>query len=132
MRCIKLMIVAAVMVFSSGAVMAQSQSTLNADATKKYQQADKELNAVFAQIVKEYSKKPLFIKKLRAAQRLWIKLRTADLAARFPDAGGSSTAMCRAFYLENVTRERTKYLRAWVTGIPEGDVCSGSIKVGQP
>ncbi|MVN92325.1 lysozyme inhibitor LprI family protein [Mucilaginibacter aquatilis] len=126
-----IILIAILTTFSHTAV-AQSQATMTADANKKYQQADKELNTVFAQIVKEYSKKPFFVRKMKAAQRLWIKLRNADLTARFPDAGGSSAAMCKAFYLENVTRERTKYLRAWITGIPEGDVCSGSIKIGQP
>lgn len=117
----------------SGIAHAQSQSTLNANASKQYQAADKELNSVYQQIIKEYSSKPVFIRNLKAAQRAWIKLRTADLAARFPSSGGgSATPMCKSMYLENITRERTKYLRAWVTGIPEGDVCSGSIKIGQP
>lgn len=116
-----------------GTVHAQSQSTLNTDANKQYQQADKELNAVYRQIIKEYSSKPVFIRNIKAAQRLWVKLRNADLAARFPaTGGGSATPMCKANYLENITRDRIKYLKAWTTGIPEGDVCSGSIKIGQP
>jgi len=116
-----------------GTAHAQSQSTLNTDANKQYLQADKELNAVYRQIIKEYSSKPVFIRNIKAAQRLWVKLRNADLAARFPATGsGSATPMCKANYLENITRDRTKYLKAWTTGIPEGDVCSGSIKIGQP
>lgn len=136
MRYVKFRISALLILLLSivgGVAKAQSQATLNDNASKQYQAADKELNAVYRQIIKDYSSKPVFIRNLKAAQRAWIKLRTADLAARFPSTGGgSATPMCKAMYLENITRDRTKYLRAWVTGIPEGDVCSGSIKIGQP
>lgn len=36
--------------------------------------------------------------------------------------------MCRVSYLLELTEERTKKLKIWLTGIPEGDICSGSVK----
>ncbi|MBS7564127.1 DUF1311 domain-containing protein [Mucilaginibacter sp. Bleaf8] len=110
---------------------AQTQTSMNATAATGYQQADKELNTVYQKILKQYAKQPVFIKKLKTAQRLWVQLRDAELAAKYPSPGayGSAEPMCKATYLESLTRERTKFLRVWLDGIEEGDVCSGSVKM---
>ena len=120
-----------VMVALTGySTFAQSQTAMNMDAGSGYQKADKELNMVYQKILKEYAAQPLFVKKLKVAQRLWIQLRDAELAAKYPKGGsyGSVEPMCESLYLESLTRERTKFLKIWLTGIPEGDVCSGSVK----
>ena len=108
----------------------QSQSAMNITASNSYKNADAELNKVYNKILKEYSGKPIFIKNIKTAQRLWLKLRDADLAARYPEKGkyGSTEAMCRISYLESMTRERIKVLLVWLDGITEGDVCIGSVK----
>ena len=118
------------LVFASYSALAQSQMAMNMAADSDYQKADKELNSVYQKILKEYAAKPQFIKKLKVAQRLWVQLRDAELAAKYPERAnyGSAAPMCESIYLESLTRERTKFLRIWLTGIPEGDVCSGSVK----
>ena len=118
------------LVFASYSARAQSQTAMNMAAGSDYQKADKELNSVYQKILKEYAAKPQFIKKLKVAQRLWVQLRDADLAAKYPERGsyGSVAPMCESIYLESLTRERTKFLKIWLTGIPEGDVCNGSVK----
>lgn len=119
-----------IVVLASYHTTAQSQTAMNMKAGSGYAKADKELNAVYRKILKEYAAKPQFIKKLKVAQRLWVQLRDAELAAKYPESGsyGSVEPMCESLYLETLTKERTKFLRAWLTGIPEGDVCSGSVK----
>ncbi|WP_158827128.1 lysozyme inhibitor LprI family protein [Mucilaginibacter lacusdianchii] len=119
--------------FASISSFAQTQSAMNTQAGSQYQKTDKELNAVYQKILKQYAKQPVFIKKLKAAQRLWIQLRDAELAAKYPAPGtyGSVEPMCKAGYLEKLTRERTKFLQVWLDGIEEGDVCSGSVKMKQ-
>lgn len=108
---------------------AQSQTSMNMRAGSGYEKTDKELNTVYQKILKEYAAQPLFIKKLKVAQRLWVQLRDAELAAKYPDRSyGSAQPMCESIYLESLTRERIKFLRVWLTGIEEGDVCSGSVK----
>ncbi|MBB5620796.1 uncharacterized protein YecT (DUF1311 family) [Pedobacter cryoconitis] len=109
---------------------AQTQTTMNSTAASSYKKADNELNTIYQKILKEYAAKTQFIKNIKAAQLLWIKLRNADLAARYPEMGkyGSAEAMCRASYLESLTRDRIKTLKVWLDGIPEGDVCNGSVK----
>jgi uncharacterized protein YecT (DUF1311 family) len=111
-------------------VHAQSQTQLSTSANSKYKQADKELNTVYRQVLTQYAKQPTFIRNLKIAQRLWVQLRDAELAARFPGRNyGSAQPMCEAAYLEGLTRTRTQFLRTWLNGIKEGDVCSGSVRV---
>lgn len=103
---------------------------LNSAAYVKYCKADKELHSVYQSIVKQYSTQPLFMKKLKAAQRIWISFRAAELAACYPDAGqyGSSEPVCRAAYVESLTRDRIRTLKVWLNGLPEGETCMGSVK----
>ncbi len=109
----------------------QTQTDMNQQAGNQYQRADKELNIVYQKILKEYAKQRVFIAKLKTAQRLWVQLRDAELEARYPEPNqyGSALPTCRALYLKEMTQQRTKFLRTWLTGIPEGDVCNGSVKI---
>jgi uncharacterized protein YecT (DUF1311 family) len=118
------------MILAVKGASAQSQTALNSKAENGYQKADKELNVVYQKILKEYAAQPLFIKNLKIAQRLWVQLRNAELAAKYPEDGsyGSVQPMCESSYLEHLTIDRTKFLKVWLTGVPEGDVCSGSVK----
>lgn len=108
---------------------AQSQTAMNMKAYSDYKKADAELNGVYQKILKSYSRETTFIKKFRNAQRLWIQLRDAELAAKYPNSGtyGSVAPMCESIYLETLTRDRIKFLYVWVTGIEEGEVCLGSV-----
>lgn len=117
-------------VLASYSASAQSQTAMNMKAYADYQKADKELNVVYQKILKEYGSQPIFIKKLKVAQRIWVQLRDAELGAKYPESGtyGSAAPMCESIYLETLTRDRIKFLRVWLTGIPEGDICTGSVK----
>lgn len=110
---------------------AQSQTAMNMKAYSDYKKADAELNGVYQKILKSYSRETTFIKKFRNAQRLWIQLRDAELAAKYPNSGtyGSVAPMCESIYLETLTRDRIKFLYVWVTGIEEGEVCLGSVRM---
>lgn len=110
----------------------QSQGEMNETASKAYQKADKELNAVYKRILAEYGQDTAFIKNFKLAQRLWVQLRDAEMKARYPDNAssyGSVFPMCWFSYLTELTEERIKKLKVWVTGIEEGDVCTGSVKI---
>lgn len=110
---------------------AQSQTAMNMKAYSDYKKADAELNGVYQKILKSYVRETSFIKKFRTAQRLWIQLRDAELAAKYPNSGsyGSVAPMCESIYLETLTRDRIKFLQVWVTGIEEGEVCLGSVRI---
>lgn len=110
----------------------QSQYEMNAEAHASYKKADTELNNIYKQILKQYSADTAFTKSLKAAQRLWIQFRDAELKMKYPDttpgAYGSVHPMCVSIYLEQLTRERLTTLKEWAKGTEEGDVCSGSQK----
>lgn len=112
-----------------------SQTQLEMDQAfgEKYLDAVKEMDRVYNQILIEFENDTNFIEKLEVSQQLWIKFRDAELEMKFPESDkryyyGSVYPMCAAIYLEHLTKERTKKLMEWLTPIPEGDVCQGSIK----
>ena len=112
----------------------QSQAQLNVEADAAYRKADQELNRTYQQIFKEYRTKTVFLQSLKAAQQRWIQFRDAEMKARYPAANsqfeyGSFFPVCYSNGMEELTKARTKQLRLWLTGIPEGDICNGSVKV---
>ncbi|QJD80387.1 lysozyme inhibitor LprI family protein [Spirosoma rhododendri] len=111
---------------------AQTQGQLNATAYARYQKADQVLNRTYQAILKQYRTDTLFIQNLNKAQRLWLQLRTADLRARYPEyeSGhyGSFQPVCESDELTALTEARTRQLRIWLTGVPEGEMCTGSVK----
>jgi uncharacterized protein YecT (DUF1311 family) len=113
----------------------QTQFEMNQSANNDFLKADKELNSVYQEIIKEYKSDINFIKNLKASQKIWIQFRDAEMKVKFPEREdgyyGSVFPMCWSSYMEELTRERTKKLKIWLTGIEEGDVCSGSVKIKQ-
>ena len=92
------------------------------------------MNEIYSRVLKEYAKDTEFIAKLKVAQKARTAFRDAQVEALFPKANkqveyGTVYPMCHCIELQSLTEERTKQLKMWVDGIPEGDVCSGSVKV---
>ncbi len=111
----------------------QTQTDMNQDEFATYKKAEKEINTVYQKILKEYSSDTEFIKNLKTAQRLWIQFRDAEVKAKYPNRTqgyyGSVYPMCVSIYMTQLTNDRIKALRVWLTGIEEGDACSGSVKI---
>ncbi len=110
----------------------QNQADMNKDAYNSYQKSDKELNSTYQKILVEYKSDSVFIKNLKASQRIWVSFRDAELKMKFPEREpgyyGSIQPMCVSYYLEQLTKERIKTLKVWLDGIEEGDGCIGSVK----
>lgn len=112
---------------------AMTQSEMNRCEGVNYEKADAELNRVYKLIQKVYKDDGEFISKLIISQRTWIKLRDADLEMHFPKENkqtqyGSVYPMCHSGVSTALTLQRVEYLKQWLEGVEEGDVCSGSIK----
>lgn len=109
---------------------AQTQLEMNMQAKEEFLKADKELNKVYQQILSDYKSDLAFIKNLKAAQKLWVKFRDAEVAMRYPErpAGhyGTMLPLCYSGFKTQLTNDRIKTLRQWLDGI-EGDDCGGSI-----
>jgi uncharacterized protein YecT (DUF1311 family) len=97
-----------------------------------YTKAEKEINAVYQKILREYASDKTFISNLKVTQRLWVQFRDAEIKARYPERTpgyyGTAYALCVSNLKTQLTNERTKTLRLWLVGIEEGDVCSGSVR----
>ena len=118
------------------APVAQTQSNMSQDACAQYKKADQALNATYAKVLKDYTRDPQFLAKLKQAQRAWIAFRDAHLEASFPETDkqaeyGSACPTCRCNVLTELTEQREKELKVWADGIPEGDVCNGSVKTAE-
>lgn len=111
----------------------QSQVDMNLKASNNFQKAEAELNAVYKEILKEYKSDTAFIINLTKAQKIWIQFRNAEMNTKFPNKEpgyyGSVLPLCWNSYKQQLTEERIKKLKIWLTGIEEGDACSGSVKM---
>src|SRR6187397_1373000 len=76
----------------------QTQLEMNQKANKDFQKADKELNSVYQNILKEYKSDTAFIKNLKITQKIWIQFRDAEMKTKYPDRKdgyyGSVQPMC--------------------------------------
>lgn len=111
---------------------ARTQLESNECSNIQYKEADAELNRVYNLIKKLYKDDKVFLEKLKISQRCWIKLRDADIDLQFPEEDkqkiyGSIFPMCASDLMTELTLQRVFFLKRWVTGAKEGDVCSGSI-----
>lgn len=118
-------------------VDAETQSQMGQDACAVFQQADTELNVVYQRILADYASAPQFTQKLRDAQRAWRAFRDAHLESLYPEpdkqaAYGSAYQMCRCSVLAGLTKQRVEELKQWLNGVPEGEVCAGSIRRAAP
>jgi uncharacterized protein YecT (DUF1311 family) len=111
-----------------------SQAEMNECASADLAVADAELNDTYARIVASIKRQPaedasVALERLKTAQRLWIQLRDADLAAQFPLAEGQSPRVQYGsiYPLEHagakaeLTRQRTAYLRRVFSAQLDGD-----------
>jgi uncharacterized protein YecT (DUF1311 family) len=112
---------------------AQSQTEMASESGSGLKNAETELNTVYERILVLYKEDTEFLKNLKESQDLWIKFRTMELKTKFPNREpgyyGSVQPMCVNDYLTELTNERIKRLKTWLTGTEEGDVCSGSIRI---
>ena len=112
---------------------AQTQMEMNQDAAGEFKAADKELNAIYQQILEDYADDDVFLANLKEAQRCWIDFRDAQLKMKYPDREpgyyGSIQPLCEMTYLAELTQDRIKTLNVWIEGVEEGNLCGGTVKV---
>lgn len=139
----KYMLAISMLIISSGVLAENNDSCLKGATTQQamnqcadigYKEADAELNRVFQSIKSDYKDDADFLDKLKKAQLAWIQLRDADFALKYPYADdqkyyGSSFPMCADAYKKQLILQRIEFLKQWIVGVEEGDVCGGSQKI---
>lgn len=113
---------------------ATTQTQVNDCARSSLKSTDTELRRVYRQLLSIYKDDPAFIKRLKQSQRRWRQSRAADFALMYPGAGepnhhGSALATCTARLKERLARRRIAFLRQWLHGAQNGDLCAGSRKM---
>ncbi len=112
---------------------AYTQAQMNQCSATSFEAADRELNRVYKEIRRLYKDDPALLKQLKKAQLAWIKLRDADLLLEYPElndpqGAGSAFGMCIGMFKTQQTLQRVEFLKRWLKGSEEGDVCAGSQK----
>ena len=112
--------------------VATTQMEMNRCAGVGFDTADSQLNSVYKKIQDLYKNDPVFLEKLKASQLAWLKLKEADIQLQYPHSAesgyyGSVLPMCVSDYETQLTLQRAEFLKRWLKGAEEGDVCQGSI-----
>ena len=99
--------------------ISHSQTQWSRRISNKVKEADLKLNEVYQSVLDVYKTDTMFIENFKTAQRHWIKLRDAQINAKYSkDAGiryGDSLPVYKAIYLKTLTEERTQELEEWLS-----------------
>jgi len=106
-----------------------NQKDMNLVASNEYKRADDILNEKYQKILKLYNKNPIFINKIKIAQRTWIKFRNAHIESIFPKLGignpyGSSYGMCYFIFMSESTWKRVIELDFFLKDNVD-EICNG-------
>jgi uncharacterized protein YecT (DUF1311 family) len=107
---------------------AKTQADLNECASHDDANADAELNRTYQELLKRADSDPTAVKKIEVSQQAWIAFREAQIAALYPAEDkreyGTVFPMCVNLLRADLTRERTKMLKAMLKKPVEGDACA--------
>lgn len=112
---------------------AQTQLEINQCAGINLLTARRKLENVLENIRHAYkSESPEFLTKLDVSQKAWEKSLKADMEMKYPLEGkrlqyGSVYPMCASGFESRLVLARIEFLKEWLKGHEDGDVCSGSI-----
>jgi len=113
---------------------ATTQAQVNECARSSLKAANAELKRVYRKLLSLYKDDPAFIDKLKRSQKRWRASRAADFAMTYPNEDGqghhgSAFGTCGPRLKAKLTRQRTKFLRQWLHGAQNGDLCAGTRKM---
>ena len=111
--------------FTALAAEPKTQLDLNTAAGQSFLAADKELNERWKQVLAANAADPKLTARLKTAQKAWLAFRDAQVAALYGDEFFSARPLCEATVKEQLTRERSAYLKSLLE-VVEGDVCAAT------
>ena len=123
----------ALIFISTTSLCGQTQQEMNSEAYESLKLVENQMSEILTQIFADYQDDGQFIQNMKLSQDIWMSLRSAELSVRFPDKGegyyGSILPVCKANYLEELTKSRIEHLQAYLKGGQEGNACLGSLRV---
>ena len=111
---------------------AMSQYDMNQCTGIDLKKAESELHRVLVEIKKLYKGETKFLTNLDKSQKNWEAQLELDLDLKYPRADepmyyGSVFPMCYSGYKTRLTLQRITFLKEWLKGSLDGEVCSGSV-----
>ncbi|WP_272992108.1 lysozyme inhibitor LprI family protein [Porticoccus hydrocarbonoclasticus] len=112
---------------------AQTQLEINQCAGINLLAAKRKLVNVLEKIRHAYkSASPDFLTKLDVSQKAWEESLEADMEMKYPLEDkrlqyGSVYPMCASGFESRLVLARVEFLKEWLKGHQDGDICSGSI-----
>ncbi len=112
---------------------AQTQLEINQCAGINLLTVRSKLENMLEKIKSAYkSASPEFLTKLDVSQKAWEKSLKADMEMKYPLEDkrlqyGSVYPMCASGFESRLVLARIEFLKEWLKGHKDGDVCSGSI-----
>ena len=107
-----ILVLSALFTMTLGTLRAQSQSEMNADAEDKADKADKELTAVYQQLLDSMKDDADAQKSLEDAEKAWLDYRDKEAAFEASsNLGGSIYPMVVSGVAKRLTEERIAYLK---------------------
>jgi len=111
---------------------AMTQYDMNQCANTDLKSATEELQRVLSEIKMHYKKDKEFLKKLEESQKIWNLLADSNLEMLYPLENkqrnyGTVFPMCASFDRSTIVIERIAFLKKWLVGLGDGEVCGGSI-----
>ena len=112
---------------------AQTQLEINQCAGINLLTARRTLESMLEKIRHAYkSASPEFLTKLDVSQKAWEESVKADMELKYPFEDkrlqyGSVYPMCASGFESRLVLARIEFLREWLNGHEDGDICSGSI-----
>ena len=111
---------------------ASTQQAMNRCEGVNLAAVNAELSRVMEHIKTQYQGSPEFLQQLALSQEAWQASLQANLAMKFPLQDkqynyGSVYPMCASGFEARLIAQRIAFLKAWLSGAEEGEVCSGSV-----
>ena len=111
---------------------AMSQQDMNQCAGIDYKKVESEMHRVIKEIQRLYKGEVEFLTNLEKSQQHWETQLELDLDLKYPKSDepmyyGSVFPMCYSGYKTRLTLQRISFLKEWLKGSKEGEVCSGSV-----
>jgi uncharacterized protein YecT (DUF1311 family) len=111
---------------------AMSQRDMNQCAGIDYKKAESEMHQVIKEIQRLYKDEIKFLTNLEKSQQNWEIQLALDLDLKYPKTDdpmyyGSVFPTCYLDYKMRLTLQRITFLKEWLKGSTEGEVCSGSV-----
>ena len=124
---------ATIYIFILSSVLLMSCNSTMAKNAVESKIDDDRIDSLINVINVKFDSNRLLLEKLNNSQIKWEASVFSDLEMIYPEIDkeiyGSLFSTCQKTILEEAILKRIDFLKQWANGLPEGEICSGSIPI---